>query len=210
MARRRGRSRTACLYEPHLPHLPARVGRESQDSVSLSVRGLWPRGARGHSRREEYLGRGARGLGEAACRCARSPWRGGKTGDHSRSFYEVGTRRSKGIGVSHARANVCAVGILGLQAAFRPGRMSIRPVPHGRHPRRYDCRGRAVSRGTQTGVETSDRFWTRSRRKAVERADHAALRTRNARWSADRRGSQLPTTEDRQVHLRGVDARLPG
>ena len=67
-------------------------------------------------RREEYLGRGARGLGEAACRCARSPWRGGKTGDHSRSFYEVGTRRSKGIGMSHARANVSAVGILDLQA----------------------------------------------------------------------------------------------
>ena len=33
--------------------------------------------------------------------------------------------RSKGIGMSHARANVSAVGILGFQAAFRPGRMSI-------------------------------------------------------------------------------------
>ena len=108
----------ACrLYEPHVPAVRVRVGRESQDSVALSVRGLRSRGACGHSRCEERFDRGARGLGEAARRSARSPWRGGKTGEHSRSFCEVGTRRSKGVGMSHAHAHPRAVGILGLLAA---------------------------------------------------------------------------------------------
>jgi Helix-turn-helix domain len=109
---------------PHLPHLPLRVGRESQDSGALSVRGLRPRGACRHSRREEHSYRGTRGLGKAADRSARSPWRGVKTGEH-RSFCEVGTRRSKGIGMSYAHVNARWIDFPDRGAHARKGSIGI-------------------------------------------------------------------------------------
>jgi hypothetical protein len=90
---------------------------------------------------------------------------------------------------------------------FRHGRCHhVGRLCQSRYSRRPDRRGRRLSGGSPAGLETTNRFWPRYRAETVVSPDNQ-LHNGRTDGSFGPGGSQFPTSSDRAVLVRSIDAR---